>query len=114
MRGLICWIVLMAVCSCSAQTSQEFHSRYGDPATEQFTPRPGVALTVEYGTDGLACQELLEAPQPLLHRAEQAVFMPSDSVTEVLEEVAPPATLGKESDKSATVSGCNRFEIDDY
>lgn len=114
MRILVSWFFLMAVCSSAAQTSQDFHSKYGEPGIERFTARPGIGLTVEFGSDGLACQELLEPRQPLLHREEQASFMPSDAITEVLEEIAPLATRGKETGKSTTMSGCNRFEIDEY
>ena len=36
------------------QSSQELHSRYGEPDMERFTVRPGISLTVEYGSDHLA------------------------------------------------------------
>ena len=114
MRVSIGWFVLMAACFSAAQTSQEFHSRYGEPDIERFTARHGIGLTVEFGSDGLACQELLEPPQPLLHREEQASFMSSDAVTEVLEEIAPAGTRGKETGKSTTMSGCNKFEVVQY
>jgi hypothetical protein len=65
----------MAVCFGAAQTSQELHSRYGEPDIERFTARPGIGLTVEFGSDGLACQELLEPLQPLVHREEQASYL---------------------------------------
>ena len=96
------------------KTSQEFHSKYGQPDIERFAARPGIGLTVEFGSDGLACQELLEPPQPLLHGVEQASFMSSDAVTEVLEEIAPAGIRGKETGKSITMSGCNQFEIVEY
>jgi hypothetical protein len=96
------------------KTSQEFHSKYGQPDIERFAARPGIGLTVEFGSDGLACQELLEPPQPLLHGVEQASFMSSGGVTEVLEEIAPAGIRGKEIGKSTTMSGCNEFEIVAY
>jgi|SRR5207249_9901090 len=55
MRVPIGCFVLMAVCFSAAQTSQEFHSKYGEPDIERFTARPGIGLTVEFGPDGLAC-----------------------------------------------------------
>jgi hypothetical protein len=55
---------------------------------------------VEFGSDGVACQELLEPLKPLLHREEQAVFMSSDAITEVLEEIAPAVARGKENGKA--------------
>ena len=96
------------------KTSQEFHSKYGQPDIERFAARPGIGLTVEFGSDGLACQELLEPPQPLLHGVEQASFISSGAVAEVLEEIAPAGIRGKEIGKSTTMSGCNEFEIVAY
>ena len=104
----------MAVCFSAAQTSHEFHSKYGEPDIERFIARPGIGLTVEFGSDGLACQELLEPPQPLLHGEEPASFMSSDAVTEVLEEIAPAGLRGKETSKRITMSGCNKFEVVEY
>src|SRR5438128_11187925 len=105
MRVPIGCFVLMAVCFSAAQTSQE--SKYGEPDIERFTARPRIGLTVEFGPDGLACHELLEPLQPLLHREEQASFMSSDAVTEVLEEIAPAGI-------HITMSGCNKVEIVEY
>jgi hypothetical protein len=75
MRVSIGCFVLVAVCFGAAQTSQEIHSQYGEPDIERFTARPGIGLTVEFGSDGLACQELLEPLQPLVHREEQASYL---------------------------------------
>jgi hypothetical protein len=47
MRVAIGWFVLMAACFSAAQTSQEFHSKYGEPDIERFTARPGISLTVD-------------------------------------------------------------------
>jgi hypothetical protein len=69
----------------AAQTSGELHSRCGEPDRERFAARPGVVLTVQYGSDGLACQVLLESPQPLLND-EKNLSMSSDVVTEILEK----------------------------
>jgi hypothetical protein len=114
MRVPIGCFVLMAACFSAAQTSQEFHSKYGEPDIERFTARPGISLTVEFGSDGLACHELLEPLHPLLHREEQASFMSSDAVTEVLEEIAPAEVRGRQTGRTITMSGCNKFEIVEY
>ena len=106
----------MVVSFSGAQTSQEFHSRYGQPDIERFAARPGISLTVEFGSDGLACRELIEPTQPLLHvhREERASFMSSEAVTELLEEIAPMDTRGKETRRFTTMSGCNAFEVIEY
>jgi len=74
---------------------------------ERFTARPGISLAVEYGSDHLVCQILIEPPQSLIHQEEQARLMSSEGVSEVLEEVAPASTRGKEVNSSVFVSGCN-------
>jgi hypothetical protein len=112
MRVPIGCFVLMAACFSAAQTSQEFHSKYGEPDVERFTARPGIGLTVEFASDGLACHRLLEPLQPLLQREEH--FMSSDAVTDVLEEITPAGIRGKETHKITTMSGCNKIEIVEY
>jgi hypothetical protein len=114
MRVPIGCFVLMAFCSSGAQTSQEFHSRYGESEIERFAVRPGIGLTVEFGNDGLACQELLELSRPILHHEDQAAFMPADEVDKILEEIAPVSTRGKETNKSIISSGCNNIETVEY
>jgi len=79
-----------------SQGSQDFRNRYGEPDRERFAARPGITLTVEYGSDHLACYALIDPPQPLLYSEEHVPLMSSEGVTEVLEEVAPVAMRGKE------------------
>jgi hypothetical protein len=81
---------------------------------ERFTARPGISLAVEYGSDHLACQVLIEPPQSLIHQEEQARLMSSEGVSQVLEEVAPIATRGKEISSGSFVSGCNEARMTDY
>ena len=96
------------------QSSQEFHSRYGEPDRERFAARPGITLTVEYGSDHVACYALIDPPRPLLYSEEHVPLMPSEGVTEVLEEVAPMAMRGKEINTVFGASGCNEFRLADY
>jgi hypothetical protein len=78
-----------------ATGSQELHNRYGEPDRERFAARPGISLSVEYGSDHLVCYALIEPPQPLIYAEDQVRLMPSEAVTEVLEEIVPVATRGK-------------------
>jgi hypothetical protein len=96
------------------QSSQDLHNRYGEPDRERFEARPGISLTVDYGSDHLACQALIEPPQSLIHQDEQARFMSSEGVSEVLEEVAPVAIRGKEINALTHQSGCNVVHMTDY
>src|SRR5205085_716215 len=79
-----------------------------------FAARPGISLAAEYGPDHLACQALIEPPQPLNYTEEHVPLMSSEGVTEVLEEVAPVATRGKEISDGSFQSGCNVARITDY
>ena len=96
------------------QSSQEFHSRYGEPDIERFAARPGISLAVEYGSDHLACQVVIEPPQSLIHQEEQARLMPSDGASQLLEEVAPIAMRGKETNAMIDVTGCVQVRMTDY
>src|SRR5258708_7583672 len=112
---IITGCMLVAVGSLSlAQSSQDFHNRYGEPDRERFSARPGISLTVEYGSDDLACVALIEPPQPLTYTEEHVPLMSSEGVSEVLEEVAPIAMRGKEVFAAVDVSGCNQAHITDY
>jgi hypothetical protein len=96
------------------QSSQELHNRYGEPDLERFTARPGIGLTVEYGSDHLACQAVIEPPQPLIHQADQTSLMPSEAVSEVLDEFVPVDTRGQQISRSSFQSGCNVGALTDY
>jgi hypothetical protein len=96
------------------QSSQELHNKYGDAELERFTARPGISLTVQYGSDHLVCQALIEPPQSLIHQEEQARLMSSEGASQVLEEVAPVAMRGRETNAMIRVSGCNEARMTDY
>jgi hypothetical protein len=77
-------------------TSPELRNRYGQPDMERFTVRPGITLTVEYGSDGLACQMVIEAPRPMIPNQEFEAdsLLSEDDVTQILDEVVPLGTRG--------------------
>lgn len=107
-------LVLAAANTVIALSSQELHNRYGEPNLERFMARPGISLTVEYGSDHLACQVLIEPPQPLIHTEEPIPLMSSDAVTEILEEIVPSNIRGKETGTSVSAMGCNESQIVEY
>jgi|HubBroStandDraft_1064217.scaffolds.fasta_scaffold18399_1 hypothetical protein len=90
-------------------SSMEIRNRYGAPNMERFTARPGIEVTVEYGADRLACDMVLEAPRPLVDTGpfERPQLIPSEAVSEILEEVAPVAIRGKQINQGGFQSGCN-------
>jgi hypothetical protein len=108
------FLIVIAGSLFLSQSSQTFHSRYGEPDRERFAARPGITLTVEYGSDGLACYALIDPPRPLLYSEDHAPLMSSEGVSEVLEEVAPVAMRGKEVSGANTFSGCNEIRLTDY
>jgi hypothetical protein len=114
MRSLSGSLLILVSGLLVAQTSQELHSRYGDPDRERFVARPGISVTVEYGFDRLACEVLMEPPQPLLSGIDQTSLMSSDAVTEVLEEMVPLGSRGGQIRTLLTNSGCNQVRLTDY
>ena len=114
MRTLVGSFLIVSASILLSQGSQDFHNRYGEPDREHFAARPGITLTVEYGSDRLACYALIDPPQPLLYSEEHVPLMPSEGVSEVLAEVAPIAMRGKEINGSFLVSGCNEAHVTDY
>ncbi len=114
MRILIGSFLVVTASVLLSQSSQEFHNRYGEPDRERFAARPGISLTVEYGSDHLACNALIDPPQPLIEKENDALLMSPEAVTEILEEVAPGSMRGKETSKTITMAGCNEFQIVEY
>ena len=77
MRVLIACSLLISAGLSLAQSSRDLRSRFGEPDVERYTATNDIGLTVEYGSDGLACQILIERKQPLLHsnRAQAQQYM---------------------------------------
>lgn len=96
------------------QTAIDLHTRYGAPDAQRYVVRPGVTLMVTYGTDGFACQMVVEPTTSIIHRDEPAKYMRPEVVTEVLEEVLPEAERGTLILRTVTKSGCNDYETIDY
>jgi hypothetical protein len=98
-----------------APSSPELHNRYGLSDLERFTVRPGITATVQYGADHLACQMKIESyrsgggqdPQP-------SPLISSQQVSEVLEELVPRATRGKEIGDGSFQSGCAMENINEF
>ena len=114
MRLIVGCLLVVAGSVVLTQSSQELHNRYGEPDRERFSARPGISLTVEYGSDHLACNALIEPPQSLTYTEEHVPLMSSEVVSEVLEEVAPVAMRGKEMSAGSFQSGCNVARVTEY
>jgi hypothetical protein len=113
MRTLIGCAVLLAASLSAAQTSPEFHSRYGESDTERFKIRDGIGLTVLYDSDGLACQIEIK-PQNLFVQREPQKFMAPEVVDGILDEIVPPDTRGRKVNNMMQIMGCARSVVDYY
>jgi hypothetical protein len=111
---IVAGCLLVAASIVPTPSSQELHNRYGEPDMERFNARPGISVTVEYGSDHLACQILIEPPQSLIHQEAQAMLMSSEGVSEVLEDIVPVAMRGKEISTTVSSIGCNEDWMTDY
>jgi hypothetical protein len=114
MRILVGSFLIMTASVLLSQSSKDFHVRYGEPDRERFEARPGITLTVDYGSDHLACYALIDPPRPLTYSEESGPLMSSEGVSEVLEEVAPSAMRGEQINGRIEFSGCNQFRLTDY
>jgi hypothetical protein len=95
-RILIRLLLVGALTVVTPQTSTEFHARYGQPDAERFAVRPDLTLSVEYGSDGSACKMRIEPRHSLIHASWSNPPAPTEEVTDVLNEVAPQESRGKE------------------
>lgn len=109
-----------------------FHRWYGEPIMERFTARPGINVTVEYGSDGLACEVRISPASSLVEEeqlqaalraknGERVVFpeatfrrMSSPVVDELIEQVAPASMRGKAFGSLPSQASCAAIETDDY
>lgn len=111
MRVFAACCLIAAASIVAAPNSQELRERYGKPKSERFTARPAVDVSVDYGEDGLACQAVIAPPS---FQDDAGKLMPSDSVSQVIEEIAPLAARGNEISSGSFQSGCNAANFSDY
>ncbi|MGA7916096.1 MAG: hypothetical protein WCA00_12730 [Candidatus Acidiferrales bacterium] len=98
-----------------APSSPDLHGLYGNPDVERFSARPGIGVTVQYGSDQQVCQAIIEPPQQLLHGDdEQVPLMSSEAVTDILDVISPADERGAQLNRILTFSGCNEFLILEY
>ncbi|MFY9803008.1 MAG: hypothetical protein WA211_14515 [Candidatus Acidiferrales bacterium] len=108
MRTIAACLFVVAASGLLAPSSQELHSRYGEPDQERFTVRPGISLTVQYGSDHLACQFIVAPSKPFDATDPVASYstMQAATVTEILEEIAPAGMRGKQTPAGEWATGC--------
>jgi hypothetical protein len=89
-------LIVIALTAATPQTSTDYYARYGQPDAERFVVRPDLVLSVEYGADGDACKMRIEPRQSLMYPISTNPAAPVDEAWQVLNEVVPPETRGKE------------------
>jgi hypothetical protein len=109
----LCLLFLFAGLS-PTQSSNDLRSRYGQPDVERFTPAPDIGLTVEYGSDGLACQILIERKQSLVHVLQEDKYMRPEFVSKLIDEIVPPPSRGKEVNSFLEEMGCAEGRLQEY
>ena len=113
MRILAACLLIVSFGSPAAQTSHTLRGRYGEPDIERFTVAGDIGLTVEYGSDGLACQIVIERKQPLLHSEQVRDYMAPEVVSEVIDELVPPASRGRSINSILESMGCAEGRIEE-
>lgn len=115
MRIVAGCIFLAVAGAVLAPSSPDLHGLYGNPDVERFSARPGIGVTVQYGSDQQVCQAIIEPPQQLLHGDdEQVPLMSSEAVTDILDVISPADERGAQLNRILTFSGCNEFLILEY
>jgi hypothetical protein len=110
-------------------SSPELHRWFGEPILERFTARPGINVTVEYGSDRMACEVRISPARSLVEEEQlQAAMrgqrptglsqamsrMSSAAVAELIEQIAPTAERGKKINSGSFQASCGALETDDY
>lgn len=110
-----CLLVASAILA-PQQSSSEYHSLYGASDLERFTVRPGISLTVEYGSDRFACQLQIAAPRRIAEPLEQTKMLPEDETTQILDQLVPPNTRGARipGRGGSFQSSITAFEVEEY
>jgi hypothetical protein len=114
MRILFACFLIASFSLPIAPTSQTLRGRYGEPDVERFTAARDIGLTVEYGSDGLACEIVIEKKQPLLHSQQVPTYMAPEAVSEIIDELVPPASRGRSVNLLLESMGCADGRVEEF
>lgn len=113
MRILVCLVVAIGGLLLP-QSSHDLRSRFGEPDVERYIAKNDIGLTVQYGSDGLACQILIERKRPLLSTSEAQEYMPPETVSGLLDDVIPREIRGRHLNNLSESMGCAEGYVDEY
>jgi hypothetical protein len=114
MRVLVSCILVATAGLALPQSSRDLRSRFGEPDVERYSATNDIGLTVEYGSDGLACQIVIERKQPLLHSNQGQQYMPPEAVSALIDEIVPPDSRGRHINALLESMGCAEGRLDEY
>lgn len=106
--------LISIVLPATLQTSQGLRHKYGPPDAERYVVRPDIVMTIVFAKDGRPCEMVIGPRYSLLSTEAHSKSMPSDTVTDILNEVLPPSQRGKLLQDITFTGGCNSIRSIDY
>ncbi len=104
-------ILLMTALPVSAQTRDELRQKYESLSVGSYLIRPGIDMSVTFADSSLwkdyACQAIIKPERTTTSSADGSEVMSSDSVAQIIDEVAPVARRGKPINELSVNGGCN-------
>jgi hypothetical protein len=70
LRFILGCLFLAASAAHFSPGSRELRRWYGEPILERFTARPGINVTVEYGSDRMACEVRISPAHSLVEEEQ--------------------------------------------
>ena len=111
MRWFAACLLFLAIPFSKPTDTFDLRQRYGDPETERFRIRPDVTLAVSYGTDGKACVLNIKPRKEFLEESVANEILTDETVDQLLEEIVPKSSWGKETLPRIGVAGSCNGEI---
>jgi hypothetical protein len=84
--------------SFMGKTALTLRARYGQPISETYLVRPGIAVSASYGESGDVCELLISSQKPLslIKSANQTpATLDFNQMTEIIDELVPVSERGK-------------------
>jgi len=96
---LITAFLMVVPIGVKAQTAEDLTVRYRTPINA-YEVRPGILMTVKYGTDGQVCEMVVERRHTTDSGVNLSSSLPKKLIDELIDELAPTYKRGERIDKS--------------
>src|SRR5260370_25110673 len=111
--NLVAFLVAASLAFAQIDTFS-LRSKYGAPLDrETFTVRPGIEMVVNYGPGKQVCRIQLPSGMRIVGTVPAGVVT-KQQIDEVLEEVVPPSSRGKEVGRAGAALGAPMLSTPDY